>query len=209
MSSVLQVALIAAATALPGAGSDAPDRSAWLADVARSIESAAYHATCSGPWAEADETICKAVWPKSQLPELAGLLLTTGYYESRLLKRIAAGRCRRDECDATKLPDGRVWHRARGLYQIQNSGLLPSGEWARLAGVREVPMHRSAYAAARILAASRARCARFGGSDAFVATLSGYGTGMSCSWRGAKPRADMAKRIAAKIRDAYNTTPNI
>jgi hypothetical protein len=64
-------------------------------------------------------------WPGSKR-ELAMLLLTVAWHETRLSLRIHEGRCRPYECDHG---------RARGLWQLHAHASLPHERWLTVAGL--------------------------------------------------------------------------
>lgn len=197
----LAAALLAAALHLPGAGADATDRAGWLSRVALATGDAAHRATCSGPWAAADETVCEPIWPDKDPVPLAALILAEGYEESRLLERIQAGRCGPDECDAAKARNGQVFHLARSLWQIQASGPVTRADWWGLVGTDDRALGDAAWTAARVLTSSRGRCAPAKGRY-LEPTIAAYATGYACGWAPARKRAWLVERVEGWVRAA-------
>jgi hypothetical protein len=115
------------------------------------------------------------------------------YFESGLHKRIAAGHCRPNECDAVKLPGGRIWHRARGAYQIQYNGAVSSTEWLEMDGVSEYNFFVASYTAARLLGSHEQLCKGISGA------ISGFATGGRCGWSGARSRFATYKRLLLRV----------
>jgi hypothetical protein len=187
-------AILSALLGLPGLPPGNEALEAWnqrARVIAQAIDSATLQATCSGPYRDADW--CEPVW-RGDRATLAAILIVQGYYESRFAERVQAGRCRRDECDAIRLPGGRVFHRARSYWQLHASKLLPWREWHAIAGVEFVPTADAAYAAARVLGLGRARC------ETVEGTLAMFATGRSCRWRRAAERARMIQSVERTLR---------
>lgn len=127
-------------------------------------------------------------WPDSR-ESLAGLLVSIGYYESGYSRRIGEGRCGPNECDAVRGADGRIWHRARSYWQIQQSALVPLDDWRRMVGTGPEPVRLAASTAARLLVHGRLRCGTQSGA------VSLYATGKTCRWSGATQRVALARRV--------------
>jgi hypothetical protein len=193
-SAILRVAL-----ALPGIyyspgdtrAPTAEQRRAFLATVAYAISSAAERATCSGPWQEADATICRRTWHGAP-DELAAILLAIGYDESRLDERVAAGLCPvYVACSRSNL-------RARSIFEIEHSEAVDNDAWRQLVGVEVVPVSEAAWTAARIVVLSRGQCGH--GRDWLEGTLSAYARGMHCSWSRAPQRASLVVALLYRVR---------
>jgi hypothetical protein len=133
-------------------------------------------------------------WPYPA-EELAALLVMEGWYESKFVWRVHAGKCRLKlgECDVAIDSRGRLFAKAAGTWQVQASQLVPFREWRTLTGTDQASTDRAAWAAAKILSASRKRCGR--GNYWPEATISLYATGRSCRWRGAPQRARTFRRL--------------
>jgi hypothetical protein len=182
-------AILGVLLALPGLPLPSESQSAWNARarvIAQAIDSATLHATCSGPYQDADW--CEPVW-RGARAKLAAVLIVQGYFESRFAAHVQAGRCRRDECDAIALPGGRVFHRARSYWQLHASSIVPWHEWRTLAGLEFVPTADAAYAAARVVGFGYTRCESIEGAVAIFAT------GRSCHWSRVLRRAWMIRSI--------------
>ena len=162
-----------------------------LETIARAIDSASLEATCTGPFADADEW-CRPVWGGSRA-ELAALLVAVAWHETRLARHIHEGRCAEYECDAVRLPDGRLFHRARSVWQLHASGLVPPPVWREIVGTAYYPTTRAAYAAASVLGAGVRRCGSVNGAVAF------YAKGTGCRWSGAAPRVVLYRRIISRL----------
>jgi hypothetical protein len=167
------------------------DRAARMAVLADGIHEATVRATCQGL------EPCTPIWP-GPATELAAALARIGWFESRYASHVHAGRCRRYECDATKLKNGRIIFRATSTWQLQSSRLVPMAEWRTLAGTAQEPTSRAAWAAARVLAASYTRCA-MPGQDGLVGAVSLYATGRTCRWPRAAQRVSLIRRDAKRL----------
>jgi len=188
-------AILSALLSLPGLPMANESKDEWNARarvIAQAIDSATLQATCSGPYRGADW--CDPVW-RGDRSTLAAILIVQGYFESRFAAHVQAGRCRRDECDAIKLPGGRVFHRARSYWQLHASALLPWPEWYSIAGVEFVPTADAAYAAARVLGLGLVRC------ETLEGTIAMFATGRSCHWARAAQRARMVQNIERGLRE--------
>lgn len=177
--------ILTALVALPGVRDEG-----HLETVAAGIQSAVLQATCTGDWAEADD--CIPTWTRRP-EELAALLITTGYWESKFLARIGAGRCEKWECDPAKDRAGRIYHRARGFYQIQASPAVTVYEWRHMRGLGEYRVFVASAVAARLLSRHYANCKTIQGA------ISGYATGGRCSWSRAGARMTTFQRTLERL----------
>jgi hypothetical protein len=177
--------ILAALLALPGVRDEG-----HLVDVASGITSATLQATCSGDWA--DTPGCVKTWP-GRPEELAALLVTMGYWESKFLARIGRGKCEKWECDAYKAIDGRIHHKARGYFQIQASPAVTTYEWRHMIGSGEYRAFVASSTAARLLGRHYAGCKTIQGA------ISGYATGGRCSWRQASARMTTYKASLTRL----------
>jgi hypothetical protein len=168
----------------------AAERSARLETVAAAIESASLEATCKGPYSGAHW--CRPVW-SGRREDLAALLVTQGWWESKFADRIGAGRCRSFECDALVLRDGRVIHRSRHYWQLQTSSFVPAYLWSQLVGTEYEPTTLAAYAAAIVLGEGLKRCGSVTGAISF------YAGGGKCSWNGGASRVAMFRAVKSKL----------
>jgi hypothetical protein len=179
----ITAALLALLFALPRYHQDTESemqRVARLTTVASSIALVSERATCTGAYASKEG--CKAFWPGS-VKELQRLLITQAYFETGLAQHVHEGRCRRNECDGG---------RARGLWQVQRSGLVPWEQWERIKGADEASTRISAYYAARALSRGYNKCGTIEGAIAI------YATGATCTWAGASKRFQFFERLMAK-----------
>lgn len=184
---------------LPAFYSDAEEPSAretrMSTVVAPALVDVASEATCSDAYATPE---CKKLWPGTKT-DLAMMLLTKGFWESRFALHVQAGKCGPRECDAYKdHRTNRIIHRSASYFQVQATGLVPVTEWRTLTGLDYDATRRAAWAAAKVASASRNRCARAAGSWEFV-TVSAYASGKRCSWRGAHRRVAWFTRMKAKF----------
>lgn len=177
--------ILAALLALPGVRDEG-----HLKDVASGITSATLQATCQGDWAGSDD--CARTWP-GRPEELAALLVTTGYWESKFLARIGQGRCEKWECDAHKDAKGKVYHRARGYFQIQASTAITMFEWRHMVGRGEYRAFVASATSARLLSRHYAGCKNIQGA------ISGYATGGRCDWSKAGRRMTTYKAVLTKL----------
>lgn len=127
----------------------------WRALVAEAIADAAERATCTSEWSEPR---CDPVW-HGAADELAALLVEVGYHESGFRRRIQAGQCRADECDAVRRGGRTVRHLARSMWQLHVSpripgypGDVPREAWLACTGTEYEHVLTAAQAAARVLA---------------------------------------------------------
>jgi hypothetical protein len=175
-------AILAAALKLPTYYGDTEtpgERLQRLTIVAESIDYASARATCTG-----EPEGCRRVWPGSR-KELAALLLVQAWQETRLAQHVHADQCAENECDRG---------RAKSLWQLQPNSIVTRPEWQTLGGTDQESTRAAAWAAARMLATNRFRCAKAPG-DWVTPTISGYARGNECEWSGAKPRVEMFWRI--------------
>ena len=145
---------------------------------------------------------CVSIWPGTS-QELTALLITTGWWESRFAKHIHEDRCRGFECDAFKLPGGRVIYRAKSTWQVQSSPLVPIKVWRTIGGSDLESTTRAALAATRVLSMARTRCGEVNG-DWVASTISLYATGRTCRWPKAHNRVVMYKKIYDRYEELEN-----
>lgn len=196
MTATIAAILLSLTPFYKDARTEEPDeRSARMLVVAQAINDAANRAACTGAYATEE---CSKIWHRGPR-QLAGLLITQGYWESRFALHVQQGRCGPTECDAEKLRDGRIVHRARSYWQIQATGLVPGSEWRTLNGTDLEATSRAAWAAAKVLSAAERRCGRRAANWA-VGTVSGYAGGISCSWSGAGRRVAFFNRLDERLR---------
>lgn len=183
MTEATQV-LLAILLSLPRFHADtetAVEREERLTTIARSIHEASERATCAGAY---DAPECERLWPGST-KELETLLVTQGFMESRFAQRVHEGRCqvRIGECDGG---------RARSVWQLQASGLVPREAWVNLEGTSYERTRAAAWYAIQVLYRARNACGSIEGA------ISRYATGRSCRWTPAKKRVDFYRRLLAR-----------
>jgi len=167
-------------------------RDARMATIATAIVEASNEATCHGRDAE-----CKPAWPGTR-EELAALLVTLGWYESRFARHVHANQCKPFECDETIIRDpktGRITRRyfaARSPWQVHWSGPTRA-HWKKIRGLDLDSTRHAARAATAVLVGARGKCRTLEG------TIANYATGRSCKWSQAKQRARKVHAIRAKL----------
>lgn len=113
--------------------------------------------------------VAVAIAKYARTPDEAAFMAAWARHESEFSAAIAAGECKRWQCDAHKLADGRVVFRARGLWQLHRGAA--GDDWEMLPG----DIDAQARAAARMTrwalrsCGGDARCAfrRLGGLSAY------------------------------------------
>lgn len=161
------------------------DREVRLTTIANAIATATNAATC----ASADDG-CKPKWTGAA-DDHALALVTLGWWESRFARHVHADKCRVliGECDAG---------RAKSVWQLQWSRLVPYEEWVTIGGLSRERTTRAAGAASRVFVMAFGRCKTFEGAFAL------YGTGKTCKMKSAKERAKFFVRLretAKEIRE--------
>lgn len=127
---------------------------AWRRTVAEHVADAAERAACVGRWS----VDCTPVW-KGTPEQLAAWLLEVGYHESGFRKRIQAGDCRENECDAVRV-NGELVFLARSMWQfhriprIGEVGSMSAEDWRLSLGTKDENVARAAWVAARFFAVS-------------------------------------------------------
>ncbi len=169
------------------------------AELPPAIAAATAEATCAPEWGIAE---CVPIWPLKKRGTLAGLTVGLGYFESGFLERIGASRCRKDECDAVKLPGGRVVHLARGYWQVHQTGLLTFDEWREARGSEAWPTFVQARLAIRVIVAAAGKCRHAEGEVG--GAISAFATGGRCYWSGAPGRERIVRKLIA-IADSEST----
>jgi len=169
-----------------------PERAQRLYVIAEAVTSASAYATCTLDWSQAEW--CTPIWPASERKELIVMEITQGFWESRFAKHVHEDHCGPDECDAIKLRDGSIYHRARTPWQLQRTAYV-APYWNSMRGSSLVATTNAAYAAARVLSAARRRC---GGKPELW--ISGYGWGSCRVWGGARKRAAMYEALLRRGR---------
>ena len=152
-------------------------RSTRLDTIATAIDQATELAVCGS--GTPDD--CQRLW-QGDPRELAFLLLSQAYFETRLALHVHAGRCRAEqgECDSGK---------AISLWQLQAGYHLPEDEWRTLSGTDLDSTRQAALEAARALGRGRRYCGSIRGA------ISLYATGRSCNWEPAQGRSRFVRRL--------------
>jgi hypothetical protein len=172
--------------ALPAAYTDRNEenRHERMAVIADAITEVCVRATCEGAY---EGPSCEPIWHRSHR-ELAALLVTKGWWESRFASHVHAGKCKKDECDAVKTQYG-VIHLARSPWQLQRTS-FSEDVWDHMLGDDLSSTRNAAWAAARVLAYGMDQCHTPRGA------LSWYGA-QTCQWQGAGNRYRTYERLMA------------
>jgi hypothetical protein len=170
--------------ALPPAHEDRnePNRVERLSVIADAVAQSVDRATCEG------YSPCTPIWTGAPR-DLAALVVTVGWWESRFARNVHAGKCRPYQCDAVRMPGGYVVHRARSPWQLQRTSWAES-VWTKLEGVELVETRNAAWTATRILAEGSRRCQSVSG------TVGWYACGR-CSWSGGPRRAATVRKLVS------------
>jgi hypothetical protein len=187
--------LLAILLSLPSAHLDreTPEqREARMGVVATAMADASLRATCEGDWEGSD--ICKRIWPRSR-DELAYLLLTIGFWESRFAQNIHAGTCKPWQCDPSRMPDGRLYHKARSIWQLQWIRHTTRRQWLAIAGVTQVPTTEAAWIASVRLSRGYRSCRTIRGAIGVYS-----GSRFQCRWPGAYKRYEFYERIVERAK---------
>jgi hypothetical protein len=179
------------------------DNEAWEARtermkiVAHAIDDAANKATCSADYAIPS---CEKKWAGSK-KELAVLLVTKGYWESRFAKNVHEGKCRAQECDAIVVA-GKIQHLARSPWQIQRAPSLVSvEEYKQMNSATIEGTKVSANVATRYLSMGLNTCHNIKGA------ISMYG-GAGCNWEGSAGRYSFFNTLMAKSEKDFEQEAN-
>lgn len=186
---MLKESLLAAAMSFPSWYGDlesTEDRVSRLAMIALAIDDASLAAVCGRPEDKSvreDAPSCIKLWQGDQ-QELAFLLLTQAFFETRLALHVHQGNCRSHlgECDSG---------RATSLWQLQAGGHLPEEHWAKLAGTTLESTTLAAREATRALGRGLNYCGSVEGA------VSLYATGRTCNWSPAAKRVRFMKQMIA------------
>lgn len=184
--------LLVVLLSLPGAYHDTEtwqERSARMETVARAVDVASSRATCSAAYNVPE---CNRQWLGSK-KDLALLLVTKGWWESRFAQNVHEGRCRPFECDAIKI-NGVIVHLARTPWQLQKTSFVRLGEWDDMVGTDFNATSTAAWVAIRVMASSYRRCRGIPGA------ISGYASAR-CDWPGAGRRYLFWQRLMNKTND--------
>jgi hypothetical protein len=170
------------------------DRQARMTLVAQGIDDASSRMTCSDAFKIPE---CKRKWPGSK-KQLALLLVTKGWWESKFAKHVHEGNCGPNECDSVKHPDGTITWKARSPWQIQQMGWVRKGEWEKIDKADQQGTTVAANIAARALAAGYSYC---GTIDGAIGTYGGAG----CNWPGATVHRIWFNKQFEKSEETFKT----
>ena len=169
------------------ADQDEQNRSERIETIASAIAQATSRACCTGAYAS-DE--CSRLWAGSE-ESLAALIVTKGWWESRFALNVHRGECKAYECDAVKLANGTIIHRARTPWQFQRTA-FSDPMWDVMVGTELEPTRNAAWTAARILSHGMKSCRNVEGAIAW------YATGR-CSWSRAKDRYATYRKLTSLL----------
>lgn len=167
-------------------------RSQRMEIIAKAIDTAAAEATCSDSF---ETKTCKRSWPGKK-KELALLLVTKGYWESRFARNVHEGKCQSYECDV-EIINGQHFHRARSPWQIQRTNLVTKDEYSKMKSATIESTTISASVAARYLSLGMNVCHTIPGAIAI------YGGAGYCGWPGAIERYKFFNDINARSEDDF------
>lgn len=160
--------------------------------IAEAIDDASSKATCEDAYAVDS---CKKIWNGSK-KDLALLLVTKGFWESRFAKHVHEGKCHPKECDAV-LVRGKVYHKARSIWQIQKVPSLVSNQEYKMMNSSTLEGTKvSANVATRFLSLGLNTCHNIKGAIAM------YG-GAGCNWTGANNRFVFFNNISSKSEQQF------
>ncbi len=132
-----------------------------------------------------------AVADASDSPEMATMLVTLAWWETRLSLRIGAGLCKPHECDRGL---------ARGLMQAQRTNDMTDADWDGLIGNTYEPLAASARHAARLIRGARRRCRSLELSQDWAAGVFSQLAGRGCvgHFKTRHERVAMFRRLLGK-----------
>jgi hypothetical protein len=165
-------------------GETEEERVIRLSSVAIGIDVATARATCAEGY---DVPECEPIWPRTRR-ELAFLLITKAWWESRIARNVHENKCRRwtrddgievGECD---YDNKRRIFKARTVWQMQRTR-LSAPEWKVMVGTSVKATTAAAWAATKNLAYHHERC-----GETIIGAISGYSGAGHCRWRGAGRR---------------------
>lgn len=153
------------------------ERSSRMEIIAHAIDDASSKATCSENYNLED---CEKTWPGDK-KQIALLLITQGYFESKFAKNVHERKCKPYECDSYR-KNGHVIHRARSLWQIQKTNLVSRDEYNKMKFFSKESTTLSANVAVRYLLTGMKSCKTVRGALAIY-------TGVKvCTWSGVAKR---------------------
>lgn len=180
---------------LPPAYTDAEEtgRDQRMQTVAEAIAHAATRATCVDPY---NDPRCEPIWERSEV-ELAALLVTKGWWESRFARNVHEGNCKPYECDAVRTAFG-IRHMSRTPWQFQRTS-YSQDLWDKSVGVDFEATRNAAWVATRVLARGMSQC-----KNAYGA-LSWYAVNR-CEWSKTKNRHSTFTKLMAQARTEQGRT---
>ena len=179
------------------------ERTDRMGTIASAVLLTADQATCSDDYMMS----CTPVWPGDR-DELAILLVTLAWYESRLSERIHSGLCRPGECDyeAVHHPiTGKLvseTFRARTMWQMHYAPRLMSrSEWNSMSGQSLEATATAAWAASKLLGAMARSCKTHHPNSCILTIYAGAKT---LPYLGAKPRLDTYRELLGRYQAQKN-----
>lgn len=174
-----------------------------LTIIAESISNASKDILCKEDEINNDKQ--KFCWNGTQ-KEIALLLITKGYSETRFSKRIHSGKCYDNECDPIfshyKLKNQNIrfvrYWRAKSPWQIHQQTFITQEVWKKIGFSTYESTYLAAYNAAKILAFASNRCGGWNQLDRIERGMALYATGKSCKWTGTKNRMWLYNHLITK-----------
>lgn len=161
-----------------------------LSNIAVAIDDASSKATCTDKYLQ--DPTCKKIWQRPK-QDLALMLVTQGFWESRFAEHVDKNRCRISigECDHG---------RAKTVWQIQRGHWVSDERWKKLQDGTLEGTIEAANVAAETLSLAGSRC---GWTN--EGTISLYATGKTCNWKGAPERVRLYHKLSAKYQSVSVT----
>jgi hypothetical protein len=188
----MQQLVLAMLMSLPPAYADRQEegRQERMETIADAITQATEVATCSGRLEGSEK--CNVMF-EGEPRQLATLLVTKGWWESRYAKNVHEGNCARYECDAT-IVNGVVVHKARSPWQFQKTS-FSYDLWGKSVGTDLRATRNAALIAARVLSSGMNKCQHAQGALAYYANS-------RCRWSKAGNRyRTFRKLMTVRIED--------
>jgi len=156
--------VLAMVISLPPAYTDREEtgREARMRTIAEAVTQATERACCEG-YGES----CEPIW-NGRPEDLAALIVTKGWWESRFALNVHEGKCKPYECDPAKSMRGHITHLARTPWQFQRTG-FSAPFWNDMVGTGLQPTRNAAWVAATILSRGYNACRSFEGALAWYA----------------------------------------
>jgi hypothetical protein len=163
-----------------------------MTNIARAIEYAADRATCTRTFS--GWTDCQPIY-LGPAEDIEVPLISLGYQESGFLLRVHSGNCYTNECDAIRLTNGAIVHRARSPWQVHWNPSIKE-EWQYMLGTDQWQTANAAWSAAVIYTKAFRRCRTVEGA------VSGYAGWKTCRWPEAAKRVAFMDRVREKLERA-------